>query len=295
VRQIFPPAPDQNALLPGPGPDLAAAGRLTPARAADPGVAGLIDAIARIYRYPVSDRPWVRANMVQSADGGVAVDGRSGGLSGPADRLVFSVLRSLADVILVGASTARAERYGRVRRHEVWPGLRTGRAPAPPIAVLSRRLDLEPDGRLLAGWPADTGDPGPARTIVLTTGDAPADRVAAAQAVAEVVVVAGRHEITATAAVSALAALGHRRILLEGGPGLLGQFIAEDLIDELCLTISPLLEGGMAGRIATAPDSQPGGSRRGQPAPAGTATGLALASLLEDGGFLLARYLRQTG
>ena len=291
MRLIFPPSPERDGLLPGPGRDLAAAGRLTPARAAEPGVAGLIDAIAGIYRYPASDGPWVRANMVQSADGAVAVDGRSGGLSGPADRLVFSVLRSLADVIVVGGSTARAERYGRIRRHEVWPSLRTGRDPVPPIAVLSRRVDLEPDGRLLAGWPAHTGDRGPARTIVLTTGDAPADRLAAAQAVAEVVV-AGRHEITAKAAVSALAALGHRRILLEGGPGLLGQFIAEDLIDELCLTISPLLEGGRAGRISAAPGS---GSENGPHRPASTTTGLALAALLEDDGFLLARYLRQTG
>ncbi|MHB1875656.1 MAG: dihydrofolate reductase family protein [Streptosporangiaceae bacterium] len=291
MRQIFPPSPRQDGLLPGPARDLAAAGRLTPARAAEPGVAGLIDAIAGLYRYPASDRPWVRANMVQSADGAVAVDGRSGGLSGPADRLVFSVLRSLADVILVGASTARSERYGRIRRHEVWPGLRIGRDPAPPVAVLSRRIDLKPDGRLLAGWPADTGDRGPASTILLTTGDAPADRLAAAQAVAEVVV-AGRHEITAAAAVSALAALGHRRILLEGGPGLLGQFIAENLIDELCLTISPLLEGGRAGRITTAPGS--GRGQPGQPGQPGVATGLALASLLEDDGFLLARYLRRT-
>ncbi|MHB1592710.1 MAG: dihydrofolate reductase family protein [Streptosporangiaceae bacterium] len=291
VRQIFPPSAHQDGLLPGPGPDLTAAGRLTPARAAEPGVAGLIDAIAGIYRYPASDAPWVRANMVQSADGAVTVDGRSAGLSGPADRLVFSVLRSLADVILVGASTARAERYGRIRRHEIWPGLRTGRDLVPPIAVLSRFIDLEIDGRLLAGWPADTGDRGLAGTIVLTTGDAPADRLAAAQAVAEVVV-AGRHEITAAAAVSALAALGHRRILLEGGPALLGQFIAEDLVDEVCLTISPLLEGGRAGRITTAPGSR---AENGQPRPPGTASGLALASLLEDDGFLLARYLRQTG
>src|SRR5262245_36804108 len=61
------------------------------------------------------DRPWLLVNMVTSLDGAVAIDGRSGALGGPGDHLVFHALRSLADVILVGAATVRAERYGPVR------------------------------------------------------------------------------------------------------------------------------------------------------------------------------------
>ncbi len=120
--------------------------------------------------------------MVASADGAAALDGRSGGLSGDADRLVFSVLRSLADVILVGAGTARAEGYRPVRPGEVWTALRDGRAPVPPIAVVTGKLDLNEDAPLLAG--AAEG----ARTIVLTSQAAPAARRAAVARHADVVV-----------------------------------------------------------------------------------------------------------
>src|SRR5262249_61028499 len=84
-----------------------------------------------------------------------------------ADRLLFSVLRSLADVILVGAATARAERYRPAAERAIWPVLRAGRAPTPPIAVGTRQLSLDPDSPLLALAPVGS------RTIVLTTAAAP--------------------------------------------------------------------------------------------------------------------------
>ena len=86
--------------------------------------------------------------MVASADGAVSVNGRSGGLSGPADRMLFTVLRSVADLILVGAGTVRAERYRPVQADEIWSGLRPPGAPVPPIAVVTGRLDLDPDSQL---------------------------------------------------------------------------------------------------------------------------------------------------
>ena len=85
--------------------------------------------------------------------------------------------------------------------------------------------------------------------------------------------------MAASAAIDALAALGHRRILCEGGPTLLAQLAAAGLLDELCLTISPVLAGGKAGRIVA-------------PAELGGAVGLTLASVLADDAFLLCRYLR---
>jgi len=189
---------------------------------------------------------WVRANMVSSADGAGTLRGRSGGLSGAADQLVFSVLRSMADVILVGAGTARAEHYGQVRASEAWPQLREGRSATPPIAVATRRLDLDLDGPLLAAGA------GLAPTIVITTEAAPADRRAAAARTAQVVI-AGAQAVSASAVIASLAAAGHRLILVEGGPTLLGQLVAANLLDELCLTISPLMEGGLAGRIILPP------------------------------------------
>ncbi len=116
---------------------------------------------------------------------------------------------------------------------------------------------------------------------MLTTQAAPADRRAAAARHAEVVV-AGPDTVTAQAAVAALAGLGYRKILAEGGPGLLGQITAAGLLDELCLTYSPVLAGGPAGRILTPPG----------PGRAGALAGLELAHVLDDNGYLLCRYLQ---
>jgi riboflavin biosynthesis pyrimidine reductase len=267
VRQIFPiPAAGSAAAPVGP---------------VQPGGAGLAE-IAGLYAYPAPaarpGRPWVRASMVASADGAATAQGRSGGLSGQADRQVFSVLRSLADVIVAGAGTVRAEAYRPVAEAEAWAGLRAGRAPTPPIAVVTRSLDLDPDDPLL------TEAPRHARTIVLTTEAAPAARRAAVARHADVVV-AGRDLVSPEAIVSALASRGHQRILVEGGPHLLGQIASAGLLDELCLTLSPLLAGGRAGRILAAGPA-------GGDLPAAQAR-LSIAHVLEDSGYLLCRYLRR--
>jgi riboflavin biosynthesis pyrimidine reductase len=262
VRQIFPEP-------------VGAGARLSQVNPADV-TSDLIAALGEIYAYPAG--PWVRANMISSADGAIALDERSGGLSGPADRLVFAVLRSLADVIVVGAGTARTERYRQAQPNELWQQLRVGRPPAPPVAVITGRLELDLEGRLFGPGAGRFCD-GLARTIVLTTEVAPPDRVAAARRVADVVV-AGEKSITAMAAVDALTGRGYRSILVEGGPTLLARIVADGLLDEFCLTISPVLEGGHAtGRVT---------ARIGPPA----VTALRLETVLEDDGFLLTRYVR---
>lgn len=276
MRQIFPAGASQREIGP------AARDQITPAA---------LDVLAGLYAYPqqAAVRPWVRANMVSSADGAAWIMGRAAGLSGPADRTVFAVLRSLADVILVGAGTARTERYQPVRDGEVWPQLRAGRAPVPPIAVVSRALDLDLDSALLAGRP------GGARTIVLTTQGAPAGLRAQAARQADVIVAGDEAVVTASAAVAALADRGLTRILAEGGPHLLGQITAEAQLDELCLTYSPLLAGGDAGRILAVPP-QSAVAHQGAPGSGQDAwTGLALAHVLEDDGHLLCRYLTAKG
>ena len=261
MRQIY-PEPGADALL----------GQADPASVTEDVIAEL----AQIYAYP-SGR-WVRANMIASVDGAIALHGRSGGLSGAADRLVFAVLRSLADVIVVGAGTVRAERYRQAQPDELWQQLRAGRPPAPPVAVISRRLDLDLGARLF-GCKSDPASVGVARTIVLTTDLAPAHRLAAARQVADVIV-AGADAVKPSGAFDALTSRGYRRILVEGGPMLLGEFVADGLVDELCLTISPVFEGGHAtGRVTTS---------RGRTA----LTGLRLITVLEDDGFLLTRYVR---
>jgi riboflavin biosynthesis pyrimidine reductase len=223
---------------------------------------------------------WLRANMVASLDGAATVRGRTGGLSGGADRQVFAMLRALADVIVVGAGTARIEGYGPVRPGTEgvrWAWLRAGRAAA-PIAVITRRIDLDPAGPLLAA------PPGLARPIVITTEAAPPDRRAAVAGRAELIV-AGRESVDVRAAVDALTARGYRHILTEGGPYLLSQIIEAGLLDELCLTLSPLLAGPGASRIVAdiGPPRQPAGA---------SARPLELAHVLADDGHLICRYVR---
>jgi riboflavin biosynthesis pyrimidine reductase len=245
--------------------------------------------LAELYAYPAGpgpgSAPWVRANMIASADGASSLNGRTGGLSGPGDRLVFSVLRSLADVILVGAGTARAEKYRPVRPAEVWAELRQGRPATPPIAVVTAKLGLDLISPLLAEAPPQ------ARTIVLTTEQGPDDRRAAAAAAQADLAVAGTDRVTPDAMIDALAARGYPRILIEGGPQLLGQVIAAGLLDELCVTFSPVLEGGRASRILTPPFAAAPGQERQQGPAAWPPADLALAHVLEDNGALLCRYL----
>src|SRR5207237_703238 len=108
------------------------------------------DAVDLEAAYAVGDgaphgRPFARINMISSLDGAIAVNGRSGLLGGAGDRQVFHVLRSLADVILVGAGTARAERYGPARIDpEIQERRRArGQTAVPPIAVVTRSCHLD--------------------------------------------------------------------------------------------------------------------------------------------------------
>jgi len=199
-------------------------------------------ALAAHYAWPEARAvPYVRVNFVASLDGAVSVDGRSGGLGNAADKTVFHLLRELAEVVLVGAGTVRTEKYNGVQRNT------RGRDTPPPVAVVTGTADLEPASRLFT----DTVVP----PLILTLESAPADRRAAlADAGGEVVVLP---RLTPDVL---LAELGRRRldrVLCEGGPSLLGALQAADAVDELCLTVSPLLVGGESGRIAHGPTGVP--------------------------------------
>ncbi|WP_084957834.1 pyrimidine reductase family protein [Thermoactinospora rubra] len=216
--------------------------------------------LRQAYAYP--DRPWLRLNMVASADGAAWLEGLSAGLSSKGDRRLFGVLRGLADVIVAGAATVRAEGYGPAKPRE-------DRPVPPPIAVVTRRLDLDLAGPLFTD--AKT------RTIVVTCADAPADRRAAAAEVADVIV-AGTDRVDFAAALAALHERGLTKVLCEGGPRVNAQLAADGLVDELCLTVSPLLVGGGAARILNGQASQ---------------TPMRLAQVLEEDGVLFCRYVRK--
>ena len=199
-------------------------------------------ALSAHYAWPEARAvPVVRVNFVASLDGAVTVDGRSGGLGNAADRKVFHLLRELAEVVLVGAGTVRAENYNGVQRNT------RGRDTPPPVAVVTGTADLDPASRLFT----DTVVP----PLILTVESAPADRRAAlAEAGGEVVVLP---RLTPDVLLGELARRGLDRVLCEGGPSLLGALQAADAVDELCLTVAPLLVGGESGRIAHGPAGVP--------------------------------------
>ncbi|MGI8879555.1 MAG: pyrimidine reductase family protein [Jatrophihabitans sp.] len=217
----------------------------------------------------------IRANFISSADGAVSADGLSRGLQTDGDNRVFAALRDLADVILVGAGTARAERYGAVspqgarlaarRRHGLPDEL--------PIAVVSGRLDLDPTSELFTAATAN------ARTIVVTTAAAPTDKRAALASVADLLI-AGETELDTDVLRAGLSERGLTRVVCEGGPSLFAALVRHGSCDELCLSISPVLVGGGPGRITAGPPLD------------GAPRGLSLVGLIEEDGALFARYRR---
>jgi len=215
-----------------------------------------------------------RLAVMQPGNGAGFLDGRSEGLSSDADRRLFGLLRVLADVVLVGAGTARTEMYKPARHREELAHLRAGQPPTPPIAVVTRTLELDLESPLFAGAPSH------ARTIVITSASSPAPLRAAAARVADVIV-AGTAAVDLAEAVRALADRGLSRVLCEGGPHLLAQVAADGLVDELCLTVSPLLAGPGPHRITAGP-------------PLAAALPMRLVHVLEADGFLFCRYLART-
>ncbi|HSJ61187.1 MAG TPA: pyrimidine reductase family protein [Jiangellaceae bacterium] len=233
-----------------------------------------IHQLVAAYAYPTDGSPYVRANMVATLDGAAwGPNHRSGTISSAPDREVFAVLRALADVILVGAETARRERYGPAVTGSEFAGHRAalGQRPDPVIAVVSRSLDFDPAAPLFAAA-AD-------RTIVLTTESAPQQRRDVLSELVTVII-AGATAVDFGAALSALAGQGLTRVLCEGGPHLLGEIARAGLLDELCLTITPQLAGGDAVRILA------GGQALRD-------VELALAHILEQDGTLLTRWTVQ--
>ncbi|MBN0040023.1 dihydrofolate reductase family protein [Cellulosimicrobium cellulans] len=204
--------------------------------------------LAALYAYgpPTRGRHVVRANMVASVDGAAwGPDHRSGSINDDADWRVFRVLRALADVVLVGAGTARAEGYTaldrpRGLRHlhgaplELAIVTRSGRVPealargerppyvlTAPAGAATARADVPPDRVLVVGQD--------------TAGTQDQDEPGAA--------------VDLAAGLAALADRGLARVLTEGGPTLLGDLLAADLVDELCVTTTPTVVGRGPGRI----------------------------------------------
>lgn len=210
-------------------------------------------------------QPVLRVNFVSSVDGAATHNGLSGGLSGDADKRYFELLRRVSDVVLVGAGTVRAEGYGplRVSDESVRWRVANGLPEHPVFAIVSRSLDIDP---------AIVRD-APVRPILVTVAGA---SVPDALAEAEVVV-AGEGRVEGDLLVAALTERSLTTVLCEGGPRLFASLLADDMVDELCLTVSPVIEGGDGTRITAGL-----GERRE----------LELAGILRSNSTLLLRYRR---
>ncbi|WP_372698012.1 pyrimidine reductase family protein [Arthrobacter sp. JSM 101049] len=181
---------------------------------------------------------WVMGHMVAGIDGTAAVGGRVGSLSTQSDQSLFRGMRELADIVMVGAETVRLEGYGAVRLPEQARERRRrlGQPATPPVAVVSRTLEFDWSTPVFANAPAH------APTHLITCSAANPERVAEAERFATVIV-AGEDRVEPATAMQALADLGHRVVLCEGGPTWLGELVAADRLDELCLSLSPMMGG----------------------------------------------------
>lgn len=174
----------------------------------------------------------LRANMIFSADGAAAFGGRAGPLSCPTDQRLLKMLRGLADVVLVGAGTARAENYGPVKLSDAARARRQheGRFVPPPVAVISRSGELP--ARLFSN---------PEQPPILVTCAHTAARLDPGNDDRQQIMVAGEDTVDVARAVAMLRERGMHRILCEGGPTLLDELVEADAVTELCVTLAPRL------------------------------------------------------
>lgn len=230
-------------------------------------------AVAAEERPTPADRPWLYTNMVASADGGTAVDGLSGQLGGPADMMMFGALRAVADVIVVGAATARQEQYRPPNLSDEVVEERRSRdqSPHPRLAVVTRSLSLDPELPLF-------DDPSN-RPIILTAESASPERRAAVEPLADVIN-AGDDGVNLGEGLRQLRRLGFNNALSEGGPSINGQLVADGLVDEWNLSLSPALLGGDSRRAAFGP------------VPAGPPRSMKLARVWTDDDLLFCRWVR---
>lgn len=195
----------------------------------------------------VGDRPWVMANMISTFDGAIEIGGVSGPLGGPGDKEVFGTIRAVPDVIMAGSATVTAERYNAPSTSVSTRAgrLANGAWPVARLAVVSARLSFDLDLPMFTRRDQ--------RPLVITTDNADPARLAEVEERADVIR-AGTERVDLALALTRLGELGARVVLCEGGPSLNGQLLADDLIDEMCVSLAPMAAAGSASRIARGPD-----------------------------------------
>jgi len=226
--------------------------------------------LAALYAEQPRPGPWLRANFATSLDGAITgPDGRSGTVNSAADHVVFQLLRAISDVVLVGAGTLRSEGYTALSVESRWQPTRSGLGLADelPLVCVSNsglvppRLRGAPLGAVLLA--THTGSPGLAEARDLLGGDQ--------------VLVCGEDAVDDRRLVAQLADRGWDRLLTEGGPHLASSMVAAGVLDEVCLSVTPVVVGGTGPRMTTE---------------AATVTGYQPHVLVEEDGTVMGRWFR---
>jgi riboflavin biosynthesis pyrimidine reductase len=235
--------------------------------------------LVELYRHPAPEAgAWVRTNFVTSLDGSIqGPDGRSGSINTVSDQHIFAIHRALADAVVVAAGTARREGYRAVDMAPWQQAIRQaeGLAPLPTLVVVSASADLDP---VIAAPALGAGGP----VVVATTQGKPDRDLAPLQAAGIEVLELGVGLVDLPLLVDELAGRGLPRLLCEGGPRLHRDMLAERLVDELSLTLAPVIVGGEGARTTS-----------GDPLPTVAEFELQFA-LLGDDGALFTSYRRST-
>lgn len=222
--------------------------------------AGLIDLdedeLHERFAVPPLTEGHIRLVTVASVDGLAAVNGSSTALTSTGDQRVYRLIKRDADLLLLGAATVRAEQYGQttLSAPEVARRRANGLPPYPAVAVVTRSLDLDPTGPLFQRRAGRHTRP---RPILIVPAAATAADGNTAMAEHAEILVAGEHDVDLTQAIRLLQDRGHRRIVCEGGPSLAGQMAQADLLDEICVTITPQVLAVDGPRITAGSATQP--------------------------------------
>lgn len=226
--------------------------------------------LAALYAVPATTRTWLRANFASSVDGAVTGgDGRSGSVNSEADHVVFDLVRALSDVVVVGAGTVRGEGYGPLSAPEHLAHVRAdaGIAPVLPLVVVTNHAEV----------PERLRGAAPGRVLLATHAGAEALDSARSLLGEDNVLVCGRSHVDPESLLTQLGQRGWSRVLTEGGPHLLSTFVGAGVIDELCLSITPVVVGGDGPRMTQG---------------LSLSAGFAPRMLVEEDGTVMGRWLR---